>query len=452
MCQYNRHNRQIPPELLCEPQQGNNVSWQAVGRVVKRFDHSAVVLMRIIADGRPIPVAMKKDTCTNYEQAKKHIQIGDILAVQGIYVAGRRGEQELRADRILIVKPCLLRSEQTGLLAGSQYTGQKARQYYHTLMNTDSMCTFLLLARSQMMCTLQHALAEEGYVCCTTPVLQHSHFAGGARPFITHMLDNGSDMFLRVTSEIALKHIIAGGLERVYEIGNSFRNGSVNATHNTPFMGAEIYRAYCTEPEHRRQAVALIRRVQEAVTPLFDQFHNERKVDFSPTIPEVSFEEYIRSKGFPHFSIGQVETYPELPELGTFSGVEHLDAKLLYKWFKNVLIINQIQPILVTDMPSGISPLIARKDAYSLHRSYLVANGATLMEIAQSETEYEKVHAALLTQQQQKGGDSYFCDYSALLHAYQMGIPPMCSLFVGLDRVIPALLGADSINQYSMYL
>lgn len=444
--------RFIPDSLICSDILLRQQQWQVVGRVIKKFQHRSVILMSINDNGTMIPLVIKKGVATEYALYQTHVCLGDIIAADGVYAPGRGGRQELQVHSLKIVKACSLSAEQTGLLPDNHYTGAKAKQYYHTLMTTDEMCIFLLRARSQMLHALQQTLDREGYVNCTTPVLQHSHFAGGSRPFITHMLDNNADMYLRVTSEIALKHIIAGGLNRVYEIGHSFRNGSVNAMHNTPFMGAEIYQAYCTEPEHRAFAVFVMEQIQKAVRPLFQAYGYEIKVDLSGRIPVMTFEEYVRSKGYSDFRIEDPSSYPTLHQLGVFTGVEHNDAKLLYKWFKNTLIQDQISPILITDQPSGISPLIARKTAHTLHRTYLVANGVTLMEIAQSETDSQLVQQALAAQQAQNGEQAYPCDYTALLHAYRFGIPPMCSLFIGIDRIIPAMLGAQSINQYQMYL
>lgn len=426
--------------------------YTAIGRVVKRFAHKAVVLLSVLTDGRPAPMAIKEGVTENYALCREHVGLGDLIAVRGEYVAGRGGRMELLIRELRIVKKCELPATQTGLLPEGRYSGAKARQYYHTLMATDETCTLLLEARSGMLHALQETLDTEGYIQCTTPVLQHSHFAGGSRPFITHMLDNHADMYLRVTSEIALKLLVAGGLTRVYEIGNSFRNGSVDATHDAPFMGAEIYRAYCSEPEHRDTATLLLQRVQQAVEPVFRKYGRRPKLDFCKGIPSMTFEEYIRSRGYPSFRLGDHRTYPVLPELGGYTGDEASDARLLYKWFKEHIIRDQLAPVYITDQPSGISPLIARKGPGTLHRTYLVANGATLMEIAQSETSSEKVLHELMLQQERKGENAYPCDYSALLHAYRLGIPPMCSLFIGVDRLIPAMLGAESIHSYRMYM
>lgn len=448
----NESEKRIPVELDYSLSHSNFMDYKVIGRVVKKYEHKAVILLSVLDDGCLIPMVIKKDVTENYAMCKASVGLGDIIAVQGAFVQGRGNRKELQIQELKIIKKCELSADQTGLLPDGRYTGHKARQYYHILMAVDDTCPFLLEARSKMLHTLYETLDSEGYTNCTTPVLQHGHFAGGSRPFITHMLDNNSDMYLRVTSEIALKHIIAGGLSKVYEIGNSFRNGSVNAMHNTPFMGAEIYQAYCYEPEHRKMATLLLKKIQKAVEPVFRKYNREIKVNFCDEIPTMTFEEYIQSRGYSSFRIEDYRTYPTHPEIGAYVGDEAADAKLLYKWFKNHVIRDQITPVYITDQPSGISPLIARKGKRTLHRTYLVANGATVMEIAQSETNSEKVIQELTTQQEQKGEHSYPCDYSALIHAYRFGIPPMCSLFIGVDRLIPAMLGAESINKYQMYI
>lgn len=151
-----------------------------------------------------------------------------------------------------------------------------------------------------------------------------------------------------------------------------------------PYIGAEIYCAYCTEPEHRMLALQLTRQIQQTLEPLFSYYGETLMVDFTAPIPAMTFEEFVRGNGYPCFVLGDLTTYPQLPELGNFIGTEQQNVKLLYKWFKNVLIKQQISPIFITDLPCGISPLIARKSTHTLHRTYLVVNGSTLMEIAQT--------------------------------------------------------------------
>ena len=121
----------------------------------------------------------------------------------------------------------------------------------------------------------------------------------------------------------------------------------------------------------------------------------------------------------------------------------------VYKLFKKKLIVNQKTPIIISDLPAGISPLIQKKTQGKLCRSYLVANGATLMEYAIGENDPEKLEQEL-TKQRKKQADRYLRDDSALLHAYRMGMPLIGSIFLGIDRIIPALVGVENINDLAM--
>lgn len=265
------------------------------------------------------------------------------------------------------------------------------------------------------------------------------------------MLDTNSDMYLRITSEIAIKLLIVGGLSKVYEIGNYFRNGSVNEMHSAPFMALEAYHTNETYDITQKIAEKILFEITNGSKKILKEYGRDVVIDFTMSIPECTFEEYIRSFGYETFCIDNPDTYPDVPELKEKSNDIIPNSKALYKWFKNSLIKTQISPMWISDLPSGQSPFIKKIDSYRLCRKYLVVNGATLVEVTQGETD-PLVIEKNLDEQQRFQPNKYPHDYEPLLHAYKMGIPPICSMFMSVDRMYQALVNDNNINEYKMYI
>lgn len=425
----------------------NHISFR--GRVIKEYAHKKLLMILVSNEGERKRGIIKKDVCLAFEEIEKKLRIGDLIEIEGILQEGKDGREEILADDVKLLQQTNMNSVETGLLEDSQFAGAKSRQYYHTLMLTDPLCIFSLKAKSCILAALNQELLQKGYCSVSTPVLQHNFFAGGARPFVTHMLDSDTDMYLRITSEIALKLLVAGGLNKVYEIGNYFRNGSVNEVHTVPFQAVEIYQTYTQENEIRKLANDILMKMEQSMEPLLQQYSIAPNIEFKNEIPSVDFEGYVQMLGYKGFRLEDYRTYPEESELGGVKGDLAADAKALYKWFKQKLIKNQIQPVWITDLPAGQSPLIEKKSNYSLKRSYLIVNGATLAETAQSEIDPGVLEGNLCKQSQDSQKD-YPHDYSAFLHACKLGMPPVTSLFISLDRFIPAIAGIENINTYKM--
>ena len=428
------------------------------GRIVKLFIYKEVILFTLNSNGKYYPAAIKNDMYEGFADIKKRLHIGDLVEISGEIVPVSNSEKqksknELLATSVMIIKATGLSADETFILPNNQLTGYKSRQYFQSLMNYDQVSCMMLKLKSNMVGSLFSYLLENGYIYCNTPLLMHNFYAGGARPFVTHVNDNQEDVYLRPTSEIALKEIIAGGLERVFEIGSYFRNGSIDSKHMAPYMGAEIYSSYCDESEMIDFSRSIVRVIVESLKSILAEYSVKYNFDSYYDIPIMTFEEYVQHKGYKTFQIDNPDSYSRLNNGCNSSNSMEENSRIMYNWFKNDLIVNQTDPIYISRLPAGNSPLIQKYDNYSLCRTYLVSNGATLMEIAQSETDAKIVKKSI---EIQKGNgakaDRIKCDYSPFFHACELGLPPVCSLFVGLERFIPALIKLDNIHKYQQYL
>lgn len=410
------------------------------GRVVKFFNHGNICLFQVASASKKISALISKEKTTRYPELCKQIKLGSYIRGQGFWQQGQRTKQEFVFLAIDFVADNSLEKNETGLMADSSFRVDLLKKRYHTYLCASDLCSTHLLCKGKMLYALRRFLNENGYLEVNTPVLNKNLYAGGARPFITHMIDNGSDMYMRVTSEIALKMVIGGGFERVYEIGQSFRNGSVNKKYLTPFTGAEIYTAFTSEEESIKFAENIINCIEKEISPIIVGNGYKKKISFANGIPQMRFEDYFFAKTGHNFDF---DSYMKSPDK------YKEQSNTIYKILKNELIPLQQEPIFITDLPAGNSPLIASKSSKTLYRSYLVASGATMMEIAIGENDADKILEKIKLQ---GFDDEYKRDYSNFIHAYQMGMPPISSVFIGIDRIVPAFLGIEDLNDMSMLL
>ena len=427
-----------PETLLADVYAGRSGVYH--GRVTKKYDHKKVCLLQLLCCGQRLKAVIRKGTTANYELIRDAVSLGSAVCGIGRLTLDPKNETEIEFAELYLVREDLHKGNGSGLVSGSKFTKNDMKRYFHTYLCDSELCAMNIAARGAVFSGLRHGLEERGYIECTTPMLTRNFYGGGAQPFITHMLDNGADMYLRVSAEIAMKNIIGGGFDRVYEIGPSFRNGSVSAKYATPFYGAEIYTAYCTEQDNIDTAIALMRCIEISLDRELEKFGAEKKISFLGDIPSVSFGEYYLRKTGECFD-------PRL--LAVDCEDRSQNSREIYKQLKSELIADQISPILITDLPAGSSPLIAEKSESTLRRSYLVANGATISECAIGSSDPRELCRQFGLQDGEQN-ERYKRDHEPFLHLYESGMPPVGSIFIGVDRIVPAFLGIDNINDYLM--
>lgn len=410
-----------------------------IGRIVRIYNHGDVCLMRLTLNGICFRSVAKKGITENYHIIVEKLKLGTFVCGIGEEQLSH-GSMEILVRQLFIISPNLLTEQETGLQESSRFNAIDKRFFYHTYLCSDKLAAMNIQARSVILWELRQLLHESKYIECTTPVMGRFFHGGGAQAFITHMRDSNSDMYLRITSEIALKLIIGGSFQKVFEIGYSFRNGSVSAKYETPFYAAEIYTALITEQENIGLGLSIIRRIEHELNSIFHLFHVDKQISFLDDVPIVSFDDYYYQKCGAHYD------WEALKSNNKIGGKMCTET---YKLLKKDFFSDQISPIIITNLPAGISPLIHRKSDTVLSRSYLVANRATLMEFAIGESD-PIILEKELTAQALKQGTRYLRDDSAFLHVHRMGMPSIASIFVGIDRIFPAFLNIENINDFNM--
>src|SRR6516225_3126058 len=212
------------------------VERRLAGRVLARRDMGKLTFLDLVDRSGRIQLLCPVDRTGEVD-----VHLGDIVGVTGRPAKSRRGEPSLAVDTLELLAK--IRSPLPDTFHGLTDVEQRyRRRFLDLLMNEETRADFILRAR--MVSAIRRALDDEGFVEVETPVLQPRYGGAFARPFVTRSNELDQDLYLRIATELYLKRLIVGGLERVYELGKDFRNEGVDTTHNPEFTMVEWYEAY----------------------------------------------------------------------------------------------------------------------------------------------------------------------------------------------------------------
>src|SRR5438067_5213524 len=211
------------------------------------------------------------------------LDLGDVIGVDGAVLRSRHGELSLRVDSFQVLAKALRPPPDKH--AGLSDVETRYRRRELDLMASEE-ARRLFVDRARIIRAVRAYLDEEGFIEVETPVLQPLYGGSLARPFLTHHNELDRDLYLRIATELYLKRLIVGGLERVYELGKDFRNEGVSAKHNPEFTMVEFYEAYADYEDEARRLEELVRRAARAVDYAgeLDFERPWRRVGFGPAI------------------------------------------------------------------------------------------------------------------------------------------------------------------------
>src|SRR5579871_6502338 len=219
-----------------EPDTEAPESRRLAGRVLARRDHGKLTFLDLVDRSGRIQLLVSADRAGEVD-----VHDGDIVGATGHPAKSRRGEPSLAVDELELL--ARIRAPLPDTFHGLTDVEQRyRRRYLDLLMNEETRADFLL--RTRMVASIRRRLDADGFVEVETPVLQPRYGGAFGRPFVTHHNQLDQDLYLRIATELYLKRLIVGGLERVYELGKDFRNEGVDTTHNPEFTMLEWYEAY----------------------------------------------------------------------------------------------------------------------------------------------------------------------------------------------------------------
>jgi lysyl-tRNA synthetase class 2 len=376
------------------------------------------------------------------------LDIGDLIGVDGAVLRSRRGEISLRVERFHVLAKALRPPPDThhGL---SDVETRYRRRELDLIANADTRQLFV--DRARIISAVRGYLDTNGFVEVETPVLQPLYGGALARPFTTHHNELDRDLYLRIATELYLKRLIVGGLERVYELGKDFRNEGVSTKHNPEFTVVEWYEAYADYEDEARRLEEVIRAAAEAAGC-------EGELDFSAPWARVGFVEAIEQET--KINVTAHPTAEALWEAIREQGLEIRESGLWFEMADDLLSKyvepNLQQPTFVIDYPIDISPLARehRSEPGLVERWEAFAGG---MEIANAFTELidpdvqrERFEAQRRLQTIDENAETMPYD-EAFVQALEQGMPPTGGVGLGIDRLVMLLTGRNSIREVVLF-
>jgi len=410
------------------------------GRVMARREMGKLVFLDLVDRSGRIQLM-----CDTGRIGDVDVHLGDLVGVAGRPAKSRRGEPSLAVDELTIL--ARNRSPLPDTFHGLTGTETRYRKrYLDLLMNDDSRELFLLRAR--VISSIRRYLDSEGFIEVETPVLQPRYGGAFAHPFVTRSNELDTELYLRIATELYLKRLIVGGLERVYEIGKDFRNESVSYKHQPEFTMLEWYEAYAEFRDTMDRIEAMLEQVAvEAVGTTIATFRGH-EVDLKRPWKRVGFVESLEAHELWTRDEGELRAW--LSERGVDTEADKDWPQLVDHAFGHFVEPNLIEPTIVFGHPVELSPFARvsdEDDAFTERFEYFAAGmelGNAYTEINDAEEQQRRFDEQSAHVEGVRGDPDY-------VEALSYGMPPTGGLGLGIDRLVMLLAGRDTIRDVILF-
>jgi lysyl-tRNA synthetase class 2 len=410
------------------------------GRVMARRDLGKLVFLDLVDRSGKIQLLVQPDRVAGAD-----VDLGDVVGATGRPAKTKRGEPSLAVDELELLGKIARPLPDT--FHGVTDTETRYRQrYLDLLMNDETRADFL--ARTRLVTAIRRYLDADGFVEVETPVLQPRYGGAFADPFVTHSNELDRDVYLRIATELYLKRLIVGGLERVYEIGKDFRNESISYKHQPEFTMLEWYEAYA---DYRDTMV----RIEECVRTAVGETLGTTTVSFRGHEIDLG-KEWLRIPFVETLERAELWTRDEeelrawLTELAVDTKQDRTWAQLVDHAFSHFVEPELVEPTIVHDYPVELSPFARATDADpSLTERFEYFVGGMELGNAFSEINDAETQAARFAEQAAlAGGEQGDPDY---VEALAYGMPPTGGLGLGIDRLAMVVTGRETIRDVILF-
>ncbi len=389
-----------------------------------------------------------------YNEFKKY-DIGDLVGVEGEVFRTQRGEMSVRCKQVTLLSKSLRPLPEK--FHGLQDKELRYRQrYVDLIVNPDSRRNFEV--RSKFVSYLRAFLDGRGYMEVETPVLNTISGGATARPFITHHNTLDIDMYMRIATELHLKRLIVGGLERVYEIGRIFRNEGMDTKHNPEFTTVELYQAYADFNDMMDLFEDFLSSAAQKILGTYEVTWQGEAINLAPGWRRMTMAEAVKEYlGVDFMAIdGDAEAVAAAKAIGVdMDGVEATWGHALYECFDQKVEGLLIQPTFITMHPVDVSPLAKRspKDPRLTERFELFIcrseMGNAFSELNDPIDQKQRFQKQV--ELRAKGDEEAGMMDEDYINALEYGLPPTGGLGIGIDRCVMLLTGADSIRDVILF-
>ena len=390
----------------------------------------------------------------DYNEFKKY-DIGDLVGVEGEVFRTQRGEMSVRCKQVTLLSKSLRPLPEK--FHGLQDKELRYRQrYVDLIVNPESRRNFEI--RSQLVSYLRSFLDGRGSMEVDTPVLNTISGGATARPFITHHNTLDIDMYMRIATELHLKRLIVGGLERVYEIGRIFRNEGMDTKHNPEFTTVELYQAYADFNDMMDLFEDFLSSAAQKILGTYEVTWQGEAINLAPGWRRMTMAEAVKEYlGVDFMAIdGDAEAVAAAKAIGVdMDGVEATWGHALYECFDQKVEGLLIQPTFITMHPVDVSPLAKRspKDPRLTERFELFIcrseMGNAFSELNDPIDQKQRFQKQV--EMRAKGDEEAGMMDEDYINALEYGLPPTGGLGIGIDRCVMLLTGADSIRDVILF-
>ena len=390
-----------------------------------------------------------------YNRFKKY-DIGDIVGVEGEIFRTQRGEMSVRAKTITLLSKSLLPLPEKFHGLTDKETRYRQR-YVDLIVNPEVKRNFII--RSQFIKHLRDYLDNMGYIEVETPVLNTIAGGAAARPFITHHNTLDIDMYMRIATELPLKRLIVGGMDRVYEVGRIFRNEGMDPKHNPEFTTVELYQAYADFHDMMDIAEGVYTTFAQKYLGTYELNWMGETIDLTPGWPRLTMVDAV--KQYVGVDFGAITDDAEAVAAAKAVGVELAEAaektwgNALYACFDQKVEEHLVQPTFITMYPVEVSPLTKRSpDDPRLTERFEFFICRSEMGNAYSELNDpidQRERFMKQVEQRERGDDETEMLDEDFLTALEYGMPPTGGMGMGIDRAVMLFTGADTIRDVILF-
>jgi len=428
-----------------EPGSEGAESRRLAGRVLGRRGHGKLVFLDLVDLSGRVQLF-----CSVDRSGEVDVDLGDVIGAVGKPMKTRRGEPSLAVDSLELLAK--IRRPLPDTFHGlTDVEARFRRRYLDLLMNEETRADFVL--RTKIVTAVRRRLDEAGFLEVETPVLQPRYGGAFARPFVTRHNELDSDFYLRIATELYLKRLIVGGLERVYELGKDFRNEGVSFKHNPEFTMLEWYEAYADYMDTMVRVEQLVDGVARDVLGATKIVFKGQEIDLAAPWRRLSFVEALDEHGL--WTRDADELRRRLIERGVDVSKDPTWSKLVDHALTSYVEPRLIQPTILYDYPIELSPFARRTD----HDPELVERfeyyvggmelGNAFSEINDSEDQAGRFAMQLAERaagdaEAEEGDPDY-------VEALSYGMPPTGGLGLGIDRLVMLLSGRETIRDVVLF-
>ncbi len=438
-------------EALSETEE--NIS--LAGRLITKRGHGKAGFAHIQDVSGQLQIYVRLDSVGNEQHRLfSSLDIGDIIGVKGHVFKTKKGEITLWVKEFTLLSKSLnpLPEKWHGL---KDVELRYRQRYVDLIVNPEVRDVFI--KRSKIIESMRRYLNERGFLEVETPMMHAIAGGATARPFITHHNALDMQLYLRIATELHLKRLIVGGLEKVYEIGRIFRNEGISTRHNPEFTSVELYQAYADYEDMMTITEEMIAAIAKEVLGSYKLTYQEQEIDLTPPWSRLTMVEAIQKYTGEDFSATtdaeSARTLAEKLDIEVDKGTSR--GEIINIVFEEKVEKHLFQPVFIKDYPIEVSPLAKRREDDPSF-TYRFEAFMTCSEIANAFSELNdpidqrKRFEDQLKQREAGDEEAHMMDED-FITALEYGMPPTGGLGIGIDRLVMILTDSPSIRDVILF-